>query len=472
MNDVCFTNSLSGILVGNSKPKLAENSNRRRSSHTRRHATNAINFIIVLIVLASTAPQAAAQFEVCSCSPPIYNWKLDFSKGCPVNLPDNGGTKTSPLDCYYADIDDGHNGDFAPVQLTDLLFFDLNLNLEGIKNLKLENTELFNGNEITFASATASGDTRTGGIQATFRAINASGQAFTLEVIVRFSNLCETLPFEVGSSLGYLVFVSCVVLTSLYFFMFLSYNEQFLTWSSLSKSLTCKYFTTAIQTEIAQPRAETCNIASQRPSDAPSQNPTVSPSSSPTQTLTGSPSFKPSRKPSPSPTAIPTALPSKGPSPSPSKGPSPSPVDVPTSVPTITPTVVPTESPVPSVSNSPSLDPTQEPTQEPTLSPNDSPTKSPTKSLSAGCDEGNYLRHKAHKSKSSKGHKGGKGGSTKSPDDRPSTKSPKSKSSKSSKSSKGHKSKKCKKGKAAHVVEPRHGLGLSINDMMIRDSTP
>lgn len=166
-----------------------------------------MHMILFVIMLASTVENSIAQQEVqvCSCSPPEYRWRLNFSRGCPLEISPPKGTKDKY--CDEVDKSQGFNGDVTPVRVTDITLIELDTDLIAIKNIQQTNTTLVNGDSITFESLSTVG-VITGGFQGEFRAVNAAGQSFTLEFLVRFSNLCEVLPFSVGDSLGYLEFVS------------------------------------------------------------------------------------------------------------------------------------------------------------------------------------------------------------------------------------------------------------------------
>ncbi len=170
--------------------------------------SRAIYIITFIMVLSSKATVTMAQeVQVCSCSPPIYRWKLNFSKGCPLEISPVAGTK-SPF-CVYDDLSPGFVGDLVPTLITDLVLVDLDLEITGVKTLRVNNATLRDGDVITFESVTALEPNQfTGGLQGQMRAENAQGSAFTLSFLIRFSNLCDILPFNVGDSLGFLEFVS------------------------------------------------------------------------------------------------------------------------------------------------------------------------------------------------------------------------------------------------------------------------
>ena len=180
---------------------------RKRRQNAVKYA--AINVVTVLFALASIIPQAAAQVvQTCSCSPLTYRMVFDFSKdGCPLQIADTRGIKE--VKCDYEDIAPNFNGDFRPVVVTSVFFLELDLNLDGKKFLSRTNTRLQDGDLVEYESVTSvDSSVITGGVQGSFTATNQANQTFTLDFLVRFSNLCEILPFNTGDRLGYFVFVS------------------------------------------------------------------------------------------------------------------------------------------------------------------------------------------------------------------------------------------------------------------------
>jgi hypothetical protein len=185
------------------KNQIHNDSHRKKRNYVNKPSL--LGSIITMITIA-TAPQSAqAQVQICSCSPPTYYWTLDFSKGCPLTITGDGGTKGGF--CSYDNEGPNHDGDYTPVVITDFTFLDLDSKLIGIKGITVTDTSLVDGDVIEYESITSFGDF-TGGVQGTFVARNAAGHQFTLDFLVRFSNLCERLPFNVGDALGYLKFVS------------------------------------------------------------------------------------------------------------------------------------------------------------------------------------------------------------------------------------------------------------------------
>ena len=151
----------------------------------------------------SLRPSAGPTIKSCSCAPLKYYFNLDFTKGCPLNINDNGGIDGVPS-CYYNSQQNHTN--FSPIVVTEAKIIDFGINLNYAGAYEVKNTTLVNGDPIIFKSATAHGKI-TGGLQGIFKAINAEGE-FTMDFLLRFSNICEMPPFKVGDSLGFLVLVS------------------------------------------------------------------------------------------------------------------------------------------------------------------------------------------------------------------------------------------------------------------------
>mmetsp|Transcript_4121 Transcript_4121/g.5059 ORF Transcript_4121/g.5059 Transcript_4121/m.5059 type:complete len:397 (+) Transcript_4121:314-1504(+) len=233
------------------------------------------HLLVTFFTLVSTISQVKAQgVQICSCAPPVYAWRIDFTGfsnpgpngECPLDITgySNGGAKGIPL-CQFEFDAPNFNNDFVPVKLTEFSIIEVNERLEGRKRLGVVN-DTFQGQQVEFSSIINLDPPEIpGGFQAEFKAENAAGQPFKLNISMRFSNTCEILPFSVGDVLGYLVF-----------------------------------------TEIEQPPAAFCNFASESPtmifSSPPSIHPTDSPSVAPTYVPTLSPTktMEPSLSVSPS----------------------------------------------------------------------------------------------------------------------------------------------------------------------------
>lgn len=340
---------------------------RRKRRYCNAVQTKSMYFVTSLFILAwaSVVPLAAAQqVKVCSCTPLTYRMVFDFSREfsgdeC-IQIATDGGNKGST--CTY-DIGPDFDGDLKPAVITNFSFSELDQSLAGIKVLNQFNTRIEDGDEVEYESVTAiDSEVITGGISASFTAINQANQTFELSFLLRFSNLCEILPFSVGDRLGYLAF-----------------------------------------TEIDLPRQDTCDLASVSPTEAPSMfpsiysshspstNPSSRPSSIPTTNLSSPPTKDPTPLPTITPTASPSFIPTMNPtssptkirsgipSPSPSRKPTTSPSDAPTDSPSFRPTKNPTPSPTKVNSGIPSASPTKKPTASPSKAPTDSPSVIPTK---------------------------------------------------------------------------------------------
>lgn len=169
---------------------------------------NIINIVKALFTLALMINQTSAQENrKCSCSPPTYKFKLDFSKGfsgaCPNILePDKGGVQISG--CLF---DTSPNG--VPEKLIEIQFINLDEFGSAIKSETQSGLNLGSGEFIEFASLA---DVITGGIQGRLEILNTNSDKFTLNFFIAFTNACEKLPFSVGNSLGFFVFVSSSIM--------------------------------------------------------------------------------------------------------------------------------------------------------------------------------------------------------------------------------------------------------------------
>jgi len=114
---------------------------------------------------------------------------------CEVNILDS----TSPDDTL------------VPFSVTGFQFKELDEEFQVIKvtaNGPPDFIPLNDGGVLEYTSETAAGTRIPTAMSATVFATNSQGTELKLQWFVRFSNLCETIPFQDGDSLGWLVFVS------------------------------------------------------------------------------------------------------------------------------------------------------------------------------------------------------------------------------------------------------------------------
>ena len=87
-----------------------------------------------------------------------------------------------------------------------------------IKTVTMTNLRLDDGDVIEYTSLqVAEGDLRPKGLQIMVVGLNSDGVEVNLGWLMRFTNLCEVIPFQDDDSLGWMVFVS-VAYACLYYF--------------------------------------------------------------------------------------------------------------------------------------------------------------------------------------------------------------------------------------------------------------
>lgn len=150
-------------------------------------------------------PTSSPTEKQCSCSPRVYYLKLDFDLGCPLNVTDSRGIQDAPL-CGFSN----NQQNLKPIVVTEVSIKEFApFTLEVYKEHIWQNETLLNGATIWFISLSDGGITL-GGLEGRIKAINSEGE-FEHFFKLEFSNTCEILPFSVGDSLGFLVFVSVFV---------------------------------------------------------------------------------------------------------------------------------------------------------------------------------------------------------------------------------------------------------------------
>lgn len=297
--------------------------------------------LLVSIIVRSTDAQT------CSCSPLVYRWKLDLTQTCPppgLSLGTGDGKGIASVECDVTMGNPEDPVDLDPINVTYYQIIELDENLVPVKVNVERDLRLVDGMRISFVSETAA-DTKlvTGGIQASVDAVNSAGNEIRLTWIVRYSNLCETKPYEAGDSIGWMVY----------------------------------------DVESIPSRDKTCTL----PSASPSAFPTVSPTNKPSVSASSNPSGISTPAPSRPGTQAPIIAASLEPSSTESQNPTIVSSPEPTSIGTQTPTIASSQMPSRHRTQPPTLKKTDKPTVA--LSPLSSPstpvssTDKPTKSLTS-----------------------------------------------------------------------------------------
>jgi hypothetical protein len=162
--------------------------------------------LLLLFIKSAAAQSNDNPASLCSCTPLVYTWKLDFSSSCPpANITVGNGAGIQ--DVYCAVKADGLT-DKVPISVTSYQIIELDQLLIPVKVKTESDINLKDGDLISFSSITsAEPNTFAGGLQATVDGLNSANESIVLEWIVRFSNLCEVYPFSNGDSLGWMKFL-------------------------------------------------------------------------------------------------------------------------------------------------------------------------------------------------------------------------------------------------------------------------
>jgi hypothetical protein len=195
-----------------------------------------INRSTLIAIVASITQLSFVSGKICSCSPTVYRWTLDFASSCNfgpgIEQPSIGIDIGQDLGvtaaiCKVSVVNPTNDLDaLVPVMVTGFQFIELDNNLETIK---IESSSggpdfipLQDGDVLQYTSETASGTEIPAAMAAFVFAENSQGTALQLEWFIDFSNLCETIPFQNDDSLGWLVFVSAFLRVHLLHFLFCS----------------------------------------------------------------------------------------------------------------------------------------------------------------------------------------------------------------------------------------------------------
>ena len=166
---------------------------------------------MVVLTLLTTPSHAQVGSTICACSPPTYEFTLNFDKNCEnTRLPLPG---IDEFECIIQPFETGATIDLRPVQVetTDFIEYDQ-------ASGRLTESSLFdplqNGDTFTFTSFSADPDavavpTVPRAVQITMLAQNAAGQPLLMTWLISFTNACAFYPvIEAGDSIGWTEFVS------------------------------------------------------------------------------------------------------------------------------------------------------------------------------------------------------------------------------------------------------------------------
>jgi hypothetical protein len=170
-----------------------------------------------LMTILSSLVSGLNEGGECSCTPLVYNWKLDFSRTCSrsnFNITTGAGTGILEASCDVSDpnIMGPSVTDFTPISVVSYQIIELDLDLIPVKvDGQSNNITLFSESTVIFSSFTAAQQNATaGGLKASMIGLNADQQRIQLNWIVKYSNLCDMIPYSLEDSLGWMIFVADV----------------------------------------------------------------------------------------------------------------------------------------------------------------------------------------------------------------------------------------------------------------------
>ena len=134
-------------------------------------------FYLSFIVIIANDFRANAS-EICSCTPLIYEWKLDLTRECkPVNITIGKDKGIKDMVCSVEIDQANRTADLTPVKVAAYHIIELNMDLTPLKSEAEFNVSLVDGDLISFASITAVNSTQySGGFQVTLLGINSASQ--------------------------------------------------------------------------------------------------------------------------------------------------------------------------------------------------------------------------------------------------------------------------------------------------------
>jgi len=107
--------------------------------------------------------------------------------------------------------DSNDDPDFQPIAVISYQIIELDGDLTPIKIDSQSNLTLTQDSKIVFSSLTAAqSNVTSGGLQATVVGINAEEQKVQLNWLVKYSNICNLLPYSSGDAMGWMSLMSSV----------------------------------------------------------------------------------------------------------------------------------------------------------------------------------------------------------------------------------------------------------------------
>lgn len=195
----------------------------KRSRRQRLSTVSASTFMAkflggTLLLLLASPVQAQVGTTICSCSPPTYEFTLDFSLTCDdTRLPSPG---IADFECVIAPFQTGADIDLTPasVETTDFVEFDQALG-------RLAESSIFDqlrdGDTITYTATTTDPGAVTmpsvpKALKITMLAQNSVGQPLLMTWMITFTNNCNQFPvLSVGDTIGWTRFVSYLLSRSM-----------------------------------------------------------------------------------------------------------------------------------------------------------------------------------------------------------------------------------------------------------------
>jgi len=189
----------------------------KRNSEERHNVLFHIPVMILTILIFNQVSPVISQKNECSCTPLEYKWILNFTNPC-LSSEITVGSNTGIEDIFCSiDVDSNQLGrvsaydnseisdavDGTPVMISSYLLVELN---DG-NILDEKNITLIDGNIIKFVSDTTERPALVSkGFLAEIIGKNAADEKVELSILIHFTNICRTLPFQEGDRIGWLTY--------------------------------------------------------------------------------------------------------------------------------------------------------------------------------------------------------------------------------------------------------------------------
>lgn len=170
--------------------------------------------LALALIVSRVHSQIEDTADLCSCSPTVFNFTVDFEGSCPGNLEDEDGDPIndaiSDSTCFVTVLA-ADNGNQVPVIVNDIII--LELNDDTVINSTTLQGPFGDGEVITYASISSYNNLTASyfpfGLQITLTGENSDGTTVVNSVAIEYTNDCDEWPvYPDDAQIGWIGIVS------------------------------------------------------------------------------------------------------------------------------------------------------------------------------------------------------------------------------------------------------------------------